>query len=58
MMSTETYLQVISILIAFIAVAMPIGITAVGFVYIRQLTTRIDNLSAEVNLLWDEVRDK
>ena len=50
MMSTETYLQVISILIAVIA--------AVGFVYIRQLTTRIDNLSAEVNLLWDEVRDQ
>ena len=33
MMSTETYLQVISILIAVIAVAMPIGIAAVGFVY-------------------------
>ena len=58
MMSTETYLQVISILIAVIAVAMPIGIAAVGFVYIRQLTTRIDNLSADVNLLWDEVRDQ
>ena len=58
MMSTETYLQVISILIAVIAVAMPIGIAAVGFVYIRQLTMRIDNLSADVNLLWDEVRDQ
>ncbi len=56
-MSPETYLQVISILIALAAIAVPGLIVMVGFVYIRQFTEKIDNLSNEVNQLWDSFNE-
>ena len=56
-MSPDVYLQVVSILMAIIAVLVPIGITAVAFVYIRQITERLDNLSGEVDKLWDRLKD-
>ena len=57
MMSLDIYLQIISILIAVIAVLVPIGITMVGFVYLRQIRERIDNLSDTVDVLWNKVED-
>lgn len=55
MTSLDIYLQIISILIALIAVAIPVIIVLVGFVYIRQLRERIDNLSGEVDELWSKL---
>ena len=57
MMSLDIYLQIISILMGVIAVVVPIGITVVGFVYVKQLTAKIESLSTEVNLLWNKVED-
>lgn len=48
-MNTALYLQIISILMAVIAVALPALIAIVGFVYVRRMTERIDNIAAEVN---------
>ena len=52
-MSLEIYLQVISILIGLVAVLIPTLIAVVGFVYIRRFTERLDNLSNEIDKLWD-----
>ena len=54
-MNITLYLQIISMLIGVIAVALPILITVVAFVYVRRLTERIDNLSDEVDQLWNRV---
>ena len=48
-MNIALYLQIISILMAVIAVALPALIAIVGFVYVRRMTERIDNIAAEVN---------
>ena len=63
-MPIETYLQIISIFIAIIAVVMPIGIAAVAWMYIRQLTTKtnvlseqIDDIDGEINLLWEKTEE-
>ena len=55
-MNTALYLQVVSILIGVVAVALPILITLVAFVYVRRLTGRMDDLSDNVDQLWDHVR--
>ena len=55
-MNTALYLQIISILMAVIAVALPALIAIVGFVYVRRMTERIGNIAAEVNELWDCVK--
>ncbi len=55
-MNIDLYLQVISILIGVVAVALPILITLVAFVYIKRLMGRIDDLSDSVDQLWDHVR--
>lgn len=47
------YLQIISIFMAIVAVALPALIAIVGYVYIRRFTERIDNISDEVDQLWD-----
>lgn len=47
------YLQIISIFMAIIAVALPALIAIVGYVYIRSFTDRMDNLSDQVDQLWD-----
>lgn len=47
------YLQIISIFMAIIAVALPALIAIVGYVYIRNFTDRMDNLSDQVDQLWD-----
>ena len=51
------YLQIISILMAVIAVALPTLIAVVGFIYLRNISERIDNISDQVDQLWDRVRD-
>ena len=51
------YLQIISILMAVIAVALPTLIAVVGFIYLRSISERIDNISDQVDQLWDRVRD-
>ena len=52
-LSLEVYLQIISILIGLVAVLIPTLIAVVGFVYIRRFTERLDNLSNEIDKLWD-----
>lgn len=54
-MDIALYLQVVSILIGVVAVALPILITVVAFVYLRRLMGRIDDLSDSVDQLWDHV---
>ena len=54
-MNITLYLQIISMLIGVVAVALPILITVVAFVYVRRLTERIDNLSDEIDQLWNRV---
>ena len=54
-MDVTLQLQIISIFMAIIGVALPALIAIVGFVYIRSLNERIDNLSDEVDQLWDHV---
>ena len=56
-MDMTLYLQIISIFIAVIAVALPALIALVGFVYIRTMTERIDNLADQVDELWERVSD-
>ena len=45
------YLQIISILMAVIAVALPTLIAVVGFIYLRSISERIDNISDQVDQL-------
>ena len=55
------YLQVVSIFMAVVAVAIPALIAIVGFVYIRSFNDRIDNIADEVDQLWwkfEEIEDK
>lgn len=47
------YLQVVSILMGVIAVALPALIAGVGIVYIRRINERLDIISDEVDQLWD-----
>ena len=61
-MNIELQLQIISILMAVIGVALPSLIAIAGFVYVRRITERMDNLSdqtnqlrAQVDRLWDRV---
>lgn len=54
-MEIGLYLQVISILMAVIGVAVPALIAIVGFVFVRNLNERIDNLSDQVDQLWDRI---
>lgn len=54
-MNITLYLQVVSILIRVVAVALPILITVVAFVYVKRLTERIDILSDHVDQLWQRV---
>ena len=51
------YLQIISILIALVGVALPALIVLVGFVYVRTITERIDNISDQVDQLWNRVNE-
>ena len=52
-LSLEVYLQIISILIGLVAVLIATLIAVVGFVYIRRFTERLDNLSNDIDKLWD-----
>ena len=56
-MDTSLYLQIISIFMAVIAVALPSLIAIVGYVYIRTFTERMDNISDSVDQLWDRVKE-
>ncbi len=51
----EFQLQIISILMAVIGVALPSLIAIAGFVYVRRITERMDNLSDQANELRDHV---
>ena len=53
-MEIGLYLQIISILMAVIGVAVPALIAIVGFVFVRSMNERIDNLSDQVDQLWDQ----
>ncbi len=57
MISPDTYLQVISILIGIIAVVIPLGISFVIIVYMRKLKSKIASLSSDVDDLWDKVKE-
>ena len=56
-MDTSLYLQIISIFMAVIAVAIPSLIAIVGYVYIRTFSERMDNISDSVDQLWDRVKE-
>ncbi len=54
-MNIALYLQIISILIGVVAVALPILITLAAFVYVKRLTDRGHELSDEIDQLWRRV---
>lgn len=54
-MEMGLYLQVVSILMAIVGVAVPALIAIVGFVFVRNLNERIDDLSDQVDQLWGQV---
>lgn len=54
-MNIELQLQIISILMAVIAVALPALIAIVSFVYLRNIREKIDEISGQVDELWDRV---
>ena len=54
-MDVTLQLQIISIFMAIVGVALPALIAIVGYVYVRSLNERIDNLSDQVDELWDRV---
>ena len=54
-MEIEPYLQIVSILMAIIGIAVPALIAIVGFVFVRNLNERIDELSDQVDQLWVQV---
>ena len=54
-MNIELQLQIISILMAVIGVALPSLIAIAGFVYVRRITVRMDNLSDQTEELRDRV---
>ncbi len=54
-MDVTFQLQIISIFMAIIGVALPALIAIVGFVYVRSLNERIDNLSDQIDQLWDHL---
>ena len=41
-----------------IGVALPALIAIVAFVYVRQMSERIDNLAEDVDELWDHVKEE
>ncbi len=51
----ELQLQIISILMAVIGVALPSLIAIAGFVYVRRITERMDNLSDQTEELKDHI---
>ena len=55
MVPIETYLQIISMLIGVVAVALPLFIVTLGFVYIKRTERKIDNVSGDVSELWDKI---
>ncbi len=59
MMDITFQLQIISLLVAVfvvvVGVLLPLLITVVGYVYIRRFEERIDNLSDQINQLWEQV---
>ena len=55
-MEIGLYLQVISILMAIIGVAVPALIAIVGIVFVRNFNERIDDLSDQVDQLWVQVK--
>ncbi|MCY3825123.1 MAG: hypothetical protein OXG62_14790 [Nitrospinae bacterium] len=54
-MNIELQLQIISILMAVIGVALPSLIAIAGFVYVRRITERMDNLSDQTEELKDHI---
>ena len=54
-MDVALQLQIISISMANVGVALPALIGIVGFLYVRSLNERIDNLSDQIDELWDHV---
>jgi hypothetical protein len=54
-MNIDLQLQIISILMAVIGVALPSLIAIAGFVYVRRITERMDNLSDQANELRDNL---
>lgn len=52
-MDVTLQLQIISIFMGIIGVALPALIAIVGFVYIRSFNERMDNLSDQVDQLWE-----
>ncbi len=54
-MNIELHLQIISIFMGVIAVALPALIAIVGFVYIRNIREKVDDISGQVDELWDRM---
>ncbi len=56
-MNIEFHLQIISIFMGVIAVALPALIAIVGFVYIRNIREKVDDISGQVDELWDRMNE-
>ena len=56
-MDNSLYLQVISVFMGVIALAVPGLIVFIGSVYYKRITERIDNLADVVDQLWDHMND-
>lgn len=54
-MEFELFVQIISIFIAVIAVALPALIAVGGYLYLKRFEDRIDNLSDQVDQIWDRI---
>ena len=54
-MNIDLHLQIISIFMAVIAVALPALIAIVSFVYLRNIREKIDEISGQVDELWDRM---
>ena len=57
-MDVTLHLQIIAIFMGIIGVALPALIAIVAFVYVRQMSERIDNLAEDVDELWDHVKEE
>ena len=55
MLTFELFLQIVTLFIAVIAVALPALIALAGYVYIKRFAEQLDNLSDQVDQIWDHI---
>ncbi len=56
-MDITLWLQIVSIFMGIIGVALPLLITVVAYVYVSRMNERMDDLEDQVNQLWNRVKE-